>query len=206
MPTAKKAAAKETAAKKASAELPIKRFKTAADWEKWVASHHAKSPGLWVQLAKKDSGLRSVTYAEAVTVALCYGWIDGQRKSFDVRTSLQKFTPRGPRSIWSQINREKVQALIDSGRMQPAGLAAIERAKANGQWDAAYTSPKNSRVPDDLQAALDASPAARDFFATLGGANRYAVLYRVQDAKRPETRARRIADTVRALGEGRREP
>ena len=197
MPTAKKADAKKTAA-----ELPMKLFKSPADWEKWLANHHAKSPGLWLQLAKKDSGLRSVTYAEAVSVALCYGWIDGQRKSFDERISLQKFTPRGPRSIWSQINRDKVQALIDAGRMQPAGLAAIERARQNGQWDAAYTSPKNSSVPDDLQAALDANPKAKAFFATLKSNNRYAILFRLQTAKKAETRARRLEQFVAMLARG----
>lgn len=202
MPTAKKASAKKTAAKQPAAELPSKLFKSPAEWEKWLAKHHAASPGLWVQLAKKNSGLQSVTYAEAVNVALCYGWIDGQRKSLDERTSLQKFTPRGPRSIWSQINRDKVQALIDNGRMQPAGLAAIERARQNGQWDAAYTSPKNSGVPDDLQAALDANPKAKAFFATLKSNNRYAILFRLQTAKKAETRARRLEQFVAMLERG----
>ena len=190
--------AKKTATRKA-AELPIRLFKTPADWSAWLAKNHAKSPGLWLRIAKVDSGVRSVTYAEALTAALCYGWIDGQKQSYDEQSWLQKFTPRGPRSLWSQINREKANALIASGQMQPAGLAAVERAKANGQWDAAYGSQKSAAMPDDLQAALDANPAARAFFLTLNSANRYAILFRLQTAKKPETRARRLAQFVDML-------
>jgi uncharacterized protein YdeI (YjbR/CyaY-like superfamily) len=201
MTPARKTSAKKPPGKK-TAELPIKLFETPADWETWLARHHAASRGLWLRLAKVGSGLRSVTYAEALDVALCYGWIDGQKQSYDEQTWLQKFTPRGPRSIWSQINREKVQALLDSSRMQPAGLAAVERAKQNGQWDAAYTSQKNTTVPDDLHAALEANPAAGAFFATLNSANRYAILFRLQTAKKPETRARRLAQFVEMLAKG----
>jgi uncharacterized protein YdeI (YjbR/CyaY-like superfamily) len=191
-----------TAAKKAAAELPIKLFKTPADWATWLAKNHLKSPGLWLRLAKKDSGLKSITYAEALEAALCYGWIDGQKKSYDERTWLQKFTPRGPRSIWSQINRDKALALIASGQMQPAGLAAVERARANGQWAAAYTSQKTITVPDDLQAALDASPKAKAFFAGLNSANRYAILFGLHTAKKPETRARRLEKFMNMLERG----
>ncbi len=191
-----------TPAKKTAVELPIKAFKKPADWAKWLAANHAKSPGVWVRIAKKGSGIASVTHPEALDVALCYGWIDGQRNANDEQTFLQKFTPRGPRSIWSQINREKVAALIASGQMQPAGLAAIERAKQNGQWEAAYASQKNITVPADLQAELDARPAAKAFFATLSGTNRYAILFRLATAKKPETRARRLEKFVGMLERG----
>lgn len=201
--TARKTAKKtrKTAAKK-TADLPIRLFKTPADWAAWLAKNHARAPGLWLRLAKKDSGVRAVTYAEAVEAALCYGWIDGQAKRYDEKTWLQRFTPRGPRSIWSQVNRKKALALIQSGQMQPTGLAAIERAKANGQWDAAYAGSKTMAVPDDLQAALDASPKAKDFFATLNSTNRYAILFRLQTAVKPETRARRLAKFVAMLEKG----
>ena len=199
--TTRKTATKKAAAKK-TAELPIKLFETPAKWDAWLAKHHAQAPGLWLRLAKAASGRRSVTYAEALDAALCYGWIDGQKKSYDEQTWLQKFTPRGPRSIWSQINREKAQALIESGRMQPAGLAAIERARQNGQWEAAYASQKKMAVPGDLRAALAADPAAEAFFATLNSTNRYAILFRLQTAKKPETRARRLAQFVAMLARG----
>ncbi len=143
--------------------------------------------------------MKTLTYAEAVEAALCYGWIDGQGKSIDDTAWLQKFTPRGPRSVWSKINRQKAETLIASGRMQPAGLAAIERAKQNGQWDNAYDSHRTATVPDDLQAALDANAKAKAFFATLDSANRYAILWRLQTAKRAETRARRIEQFINML-------
>ena len=200
--TTKKAAAKKRAARKARAELPQRLFKRPADWAAWLAKNHAKSPGLWLQLAKKESGVQSVTYPEAVEAALCWGWIDGQAKRYDEKTWLQKFTPRGPRSIWSQINRDKALALIGAGQMQPAGLAAVERAKQNGQWDAAYASQKNSSVPADLQAALDTNPQAQAFFATLNSVNRYAITFRLQTAKKPETRARRLEQFLRMLANG----
>ncbi len=200
--TTKKAAAKKRAARKARAELPQRLFKRPADWAAWLAKNHAKSPGLWLQLAKKESGVQSVTYPEAVEAALCWGWIDGQAKRYDEKTWLQKFTPRGPRSIWSQINRDKALALIGAGQMQPAGLAAVERAKQNGQWDAAYASPKNSSVPADLQAALDTNPQAQAFFATLNSVNRFAITFRLQTAKKPETRARRLEQFLRMLANG----
>jgi uncharacterized protein YdeI (YjbR/CyaY-like superfamily) len=152
-----------------------------------------------LQIAKKTGKLKTVTYAEAVEVALCYGWIDGQGKGLDESAYLQKFTPRGPRSIWSKINRTKAEALIKSGRMQPAGRAAIDRAKKNGQWDAAYDSHRTAAVPADLQAVLDQNSKAKAFFATLDSANRYAILFRLQTAKKPETRARRLEQFVRML-------
>lgn len=181
------------------AELPVILFETPADWERWLEENHGASPGLWLQIAKKASGVASVTYDEALEGALCYGWIDGQKKSSDEKTWLQKFTPRGAKSVWSKINRDKVGALAERGRMKPAGQKAVDAAKADGRWDAAYDSQRTMSVPDDLQAALDASPEAKDFFATLNGANRYAVLWRVQTAKKPETREKRIRDLVAML-------
>jgi uncharacterized protein YdeI (YjbR/CyaY-like superfamily) len=183
-------------------DLPVKLFKTPAAWEKWLDANHAKSAGVWMQIAKKGSGLSSATYPEALDVALCYGWIDGQKRPFDERTWLQRFTPRGPRSIWSKINTTKAEALIESGRMRPAGLAAIEAAKASGRWESAYQPWSNPDVPSELQAALDASPNAKAFFETLRGANRYGVIFRVQTAKKPETRAKRIADFIARFERG----
>jgi uncharacterized protein YdeI (YjbR/CyaY-like superfamily) len=182
-----------------SAELPVRLFKDDASWEAWLAQQHATSAGLWLRIAKAGSGVRSVSYAEALDVALCYGWIDGQKKSFDDTTWLQKFTPRGKRSMWSKINREKVQRLIESGRMQPVGLDAVERAKANGQWDAAYDSHRTAAIPEDFQRALDARPRAKAFFATVNSTNRYAILFRIQTVKRAETRAKKIAQFVDML-------
>jgi uncharacterized protein YdeI (YjbR/CyaY-like superfamily) len=158
---------------------------------------------VWLMFAKKNSGVTTVTYAEAVEEALCYGWIDGQAAGHDETFYLQRFTPRRRRSKWSQINRNKAERLIAQGRMQPAGLEQIEAAKADGRWDAAYPSPTAATIPDDLQAALDANPKANAFFDTLSSQNRYAILYRVRDAKRPDTRAKRIAEYVAMLAEGR---
>ena len=191
-----------TPTKAAAPELPVLLFEDQAAWAEWLETHHPDSPGVWLRHAKKDSGLRSVSYAEALDVALCYGWIDSQKKSWDESSWIQKWGPRGPKSIWSRINREKVEALAAAGRMRPAGLAAVEAAKADGRWDAAYDSQSRATVPDDLQAALDRSPKAAEFFAALSGANRYAILFRVQTAKRPETRAKRIAGFVEMLERG----
>jgi len=185
-------------------ELPVLFFADAAAFEQWLHGEHATTPGVWLQFAKKDSQIPSLTYAQAVDIALCYGWIDGQARSNpdDPRYYFQRFTPRRKQSRWSKINRDKVARLIAAGRMQPAGQAEIERAKADGRWAAAYDSPTAATVPDDLQAALDASPAAAAFFATLTGNNRYAILHRIQDAKRADTRARRIATFVAMLERG----
>lgn len=185
-----------------ASELPILLFEQPQDWAEWLSANHASAPGVWMRLAKKGVDLRSITYAEALDEALCYGWIDSQKKALDDQSWIQKFTPRGPRSIWSRINRDKVQALVEQGRMKPAGIAAVDAAKQDGRWDAAYESQSNATVPDDLQAALDANPAAAAFFETLRGANRYAILFRVHNARKPETRARRIADFVAMLERG----
>lgn len=174
-------------------------FSSQADWAAWLAQNHASSPGVWLLIAKKDGGARTVSYAEALDVALCYGWIDGRKGARDETHWLQRFTPRTARSRWSRINRDKAQALIDAGRMQPAGLAEVERAKADGRWDSAYAGQRTAEIPADLAEALAADDAAREFFATLNSANRYAILYRIQDAKRPQTRAQRIAKFVAML-------
>lgn len=184
------------------AELPILLFQDEQAWEQWLAQHHGTSPGLWLRLAKKNSGLRSLSYAEALDVALCYGWIDSQKKSYDADCWLQKFTPRGPRSIWSKINVEKVKVLSRAGRMRPAGLTAVEQAKVDGRWAAAYDSQRNASVPEDFQAALDRSPEAKAFFVSLDSANRYAMLFRIQTAKRAETRAKRIENFIDMLQRG----
>jgi uncharacterized protein YdeI (YjbR/CyaY-like superfamily) len=185
-------------------DLPIVAFPSAAEWEEWLEANHADSRGVWVRIAKRDSGLDSVRYPEVLDVALCFGWIDGQRRAGDERTFLQRMTPRGPRSRWSRINRDRADELAGEGRMRPAGKARMEEARADGRWDAAYQPQSRATVPADLRAALDANPAAREAFAGLDSRNRYAVLYRVEDAKRPETRARRIEQFVAMLAEGRR--
>jgi uncharacterized protein YdeI (YjbR/CyaY-like superfamily) len=174
---------------------PVISFATVPDCEAWFGEHCADQRGFWLKIGRAGGG-RTVTYAEALDVALCHGWIDGQKRSYDDSHWLQRFTPRGPRSKWSQINRDKAEALIKDGRMHPAGQAQVDAAKADGRWAAAYAGQKSATVPDDLAAALAADPQATAFFETLSGANRYAILYRVQDAKRPETRAARIAKFV----------
>ena len=184
--------------------LPTTTFRSQKHWAEWLEKHHADSPGVWIKIAKKASGIASVTHAEALEVALRYGWIDGQRKANDEATFLQKFTPRGPRSIWSKINKATAEAMIASGQMTPAGLEAVNRAKANGRWDDAYDSVSQSTVPADLQAALDNNPAAKAFFASLSSQNRYAILFRLQTAKKPETRARRLEQFVGMLERGER--
>jgi uncharacterized protein YdeI (YjbR/CyaY-like superfamily) len=183
--------------------LPIVSFLSPDEWEEWLDDEYATSRGVWLKIARKGTGRLSVSYDEALDVALAYGWIDGQKGRYDDEHWVQRFTPRTPRSRWSKINCARAGALIAAGRMRPAGLAEVERAKADGRWEAAYDGQRSATVPEDLQRALDASPAARDFFATLSGANRYAILYRVQDAKRPDTRARRIAQLVEMLAERR---
>jgi uncharacterized protein YdeI (YjbR/CyaY-like superfamily) len=190
--------------KPAAKELPIKLFKTKAEWAGWLEKNQAKSPGLWLRIAKKASGKQSVTYDEALEVALCYGWIDGQKKTYDEVSWLQRFTPRGAKSMWSKINRHKAEALIVSRKMKPSGLAQVERARQDGRWDRAYDSQRRATVPPDLQAELDRNVKAGAFFATLDGANRYAVLFRIEAAKKPETRARRIRQFIEMLEKGRK--
>jgi uncharacterized protein YdeI (YjbR/CyaY-like superfamily) len=182
--------------------LPILAFADPAALEAWLAEQPPGSAGIWLNLARKGSGIASVSRAEAVDAALCFGWIDGQLDTYDERSWLIRFTPRRPRSKWSLINRERAEALIAEGRMRPPGLAEVEAARADGRWTDAYPPHSRAAPPPDLQAALDASPKAAAFFATLKGANRYAIIYRVLDAKRPETRAPRVAEFVAMLERG----
>ena len=200
----KKAPVKRPATRKKATpkEMPVVSFAGTEEWSAWLASRHQSSNGVWIKIAKKVSGQASVTYAEALDVALAWGWIDGQKGKFDETWWLQKFTPRGSRSMWSKINREKATALIAAGKMLPSGLAEVERAKKDGRWDRAYESQSRASVPDDLERALAKNPRAKKFFATLDSRNRYAVLFRVQHAKKAETRARRIAQFVEMLAKG----
>jgi uncharacterized protein YdeI (YjbR/CyaY-like superfamily) len=185
------------------AELPIVEFGSRAEWAEWLSREQAASSGVWLKIARKDGGETSVSYPEALDVALCHGWIDGQKRPLDDRFWLQRFTPRKARSRWSKRNRARAEQLIASGEMAPAGLDEVERARADGRWEAAYDSHTTATVPPDLQAALAANSAAAAFFAGLSSTNRYAILYRIQEARRPETRARRIASYVAMLSEGR---
>lgn len=181
---------------------PIVEFARKSTWMAWLKSNHDKSSGVWVRLAKKGSDLKSVSRVDALDVALCYGWIDGMAKSEGDSTWLQKFTPRTKRSIWSKKNRENVQRLIDGGEMQPPGMAEIERAKSDGRWDAAYDSPRTIEVPEDLRKALETNKKARKCFENLDSRNRYAILFRIHNAKRAETRAKRVRQFVEMLDRG----
>lgn len=197
---ATKTSVKKTVAR--AAELPTLAFATSRAFADWLAAHHASSRGIWLRFAKKASGKASITYPEAIDVALAWGWIDGQKQRGDEGWWLQRFTPRGAKSVWSKINRDKALALIKAGAMKPAGLAEVERAKKDGRWDVAYDPPSRASVPDDLQAALAKNARAAAFFLTLDARNRYAVLWRVQTAKKVETRQKRIAQFVAMLARG----
>ena len=182
--------------------LPILSFASQAAWDDWLAENGAGSPGIWLKFAKKDAGVASVSKPEAIETALAHGWIDGQLDRFDAQFWLVRFTPRGPKSKWSQINQATAVKLLTTGRVTPAGLAEIEKAKADGRWDAAYAPQSRAEIPDDLQAALDAEPAAKVFYATLNSVNRYAILYRIHGTKTAETMAARIAKFVAMLIRG----
>ena len=183
-------------------ELPILLFATPAELEAWLEENHGDSAGLWLKIAKKGIEPPSVTYAEALELALCFGWIDSQKRGFDERHFLQRFTPRRPGGRWSKINREKAEALIATESMRAPGLVEVEAAQADGRWEAAYEGARTAKVPADLQRQLDASPAAAEFFAALDGSNRYAILYRLDEAKKPETRERRLRKFVAMLERG----
>jgi uncharacterized protein YdeI (YjbR/CyaY-like superfamily) len=185
-------------------DLPIVPFASAADFEAWLDEHHESAPGIWIKIAKKGTGIDTVTHAEALELALCHGWIDGQRQGHDDTWFLQRFTPRKPRSRWSKINRDKAEQLIAAGRMRPAGLGEVERARADGRWDAAYEGPRAATIPDDLARELDRDPQAAAAFAALDARNRYSIVWRINDAKRPETRARRVAKYLDMLRRGER--
>ena len=184
-------------------DLPVMAFKDSAEWELWLSQNYTLQTGIWVKVAKKDSGIASVAIADALDGALCYGWIDDQRRSFDDTHYLQKYTPRRPRSMWSKVNIGKVEALIAEGRMQPQGQAAIDQAKADGRWEAAYESQANATVPPDLQTALDQNKTAKVFFETLNRTNQYAVLWRLMTAKTPQIRAKRLQNMVALLKAGK---
>jgi uncharacterized protein YdeI (YjbR/CyaY-like superfamily) len=173
-------------------DLPILTFDEPQALQAWLERHHADAPGFWLRIYKKGSGKPTVTYAEALDEALCYGWIDSTKNAYDAESFLQRFTPRKARSVWSQVNRDHVARLIEAGRMQPPGLRMIEEAKRNGQWEAAYAPSSRMTVPEDLQALLEAEPETRDFFETLSKTNRYALLYRIQNVKKAETRLKRL--------------
>jgi uncharacterized protein YdeI (YjbR/CyaY-like superfamily) len=180
----------------------ILTFATQEAWEDWLDQHGSTSSGVWLRLAKKSAEEPTVSYGQAVESALCHGWIDGRKQTENAHYWLQRFTPRAARSIWSQVNREKALALIEAGRMRPAGLQQVQRAKEDGRWEAAYAPASTSTVPDDLQRALEAHPQAKKFFATLNSRNRYAILFRLHNARKPETRARKIAQFVDMLDKG----
>jgi uncharacterized protein YdeI (YjbR/CyaY-like superfamily) len=184
-------------------DLPVLEFKGQAAWERWLEANQAEVGGAWIKLAKKSAPVTTINHTQALEGALCYGWIDGQAAGYDEHYHLVRFTPRRARSKWSQINREKAIELIDAGRMKPAGMAAVEAAKADGRWDAAYPPQSSAPVPDDFQKALSENPKAKEFFETLTGATRYAFLYRLHNITRPEARAKRIAYYIELLAEGK---
>src|SRR5215831_20477948 len=184
---------------KDSDNLLVMSFETQRDWEVWLKEHHADTRGAWLKIAKKEARTPSVSYAEALDSALCYGWIDGQKAAFDDKYWLQKFTPRTAKSAWSKVNCAKAEALIAEGRMQPEGLRQVELAKADGRWERAYESQSKITIPADFQSELNKNPRAKDFFNTLDSANRYAFLYRIQAAKKPETRSAKIHKFVEML-------
>lgn len=183
-------------------DLPVLLFPSQKDWHAWLETNHDQSQGIWLKHAKKSSGKESVSYQEALEEALCYGWIDSQIQKYDDRYYLQKFTPRGPKSVWSKTNTAKVKALIKAGKMQPPGLTAMNAAKQDGRWEAAYDSSSANKVPEDFQAELDKNPEAKQFFETLNKANVYAFCWRVQTAKKPETRKARIEKFINMLNRG----
>jgi uncharacterized protein YdeI (YjbR/CyaY-like superfamily) len=189
---------------KQDADAPILPFESAKAWEAWITKNHSRSRGVWLQLFKKDSGKRTVTYDEALDAALCYGWIDGQKKSYDKGSFLQKFTPRRPKSVWSKRNQEHVARLIKAKRMKPAGLKAIEAAKKDGRWEQAYDSPKNITIPDDFLKELSRNKKAKEFFETLNKANLYAIAWRLQTARKPETRENRKQAILAMLAKGKK--
>lgn len=177
---------------KANKVLPIISFKSEKEWERWLDKNHSKSTGIWMKIAKKETGIKSIYYPEALDIALCYGWIDGQKKAFDDTYWLQKFTHRLPKSKWSKKNCNRAEELIKLGKMKPEGQKEIDLAKKDGRWEAAYESQGNSKIPGDFQKKMDENPGTMEFFNSLNSANRYAFLYRIHDAKRPETRMQRI--------------
>ncbi len=183
-------------------DLQIIKFSTVLEWESWLKEHHTQTDGFWMKIAKKNKGVTSVSYLEGVLMALCYGWIDGQANTFDDKYYLVKFTPRRAKSIWSKINVDRVTQLIKDGKMQPAGQAQIDAAKADGRWEQAYDSPKTMVVPEDFLKDLAKDAKALAFFETLNKSNTYAIAFRLQTAKKPETRERRKQVLLEMLKKG----
>jgi uncharacterized protein YdeI (YjbR/CyaY-like superfamily) len=192
-----------TTLKKAN-ERQVLAFASAKEWRKWLAANHATSDGIWLRYYKKDSGEKTVTYAEALEEALCYGWIDGQADKYDAASYIQKFTPRRPRSIWSKINTEKAERLITEGKMKKAGMQQVELAKADGRWQRAYDSPTNMKVPEDFLQQLAKNKKAKAFFDGLNKTNLYAIAWRLQTAKKPETREKRLKEIIEMMKEGKK--
>lgn len=183
-------------------DIPIKAFTASKEWEKWLSTHHTKSSGVWLQIFKKDSGVKTITYDEALDVALCYGWIDGQKNKHDEDSWLQKFTPRRSKSIWSKRNKEHISRLIKAGKMKSAGLKEVELAKTDGRWEQAYDSPSNMKMPEDFLKAVARNKKAEAFFKTLNKAKTYAIAWRLQTAKKPETRAQRMKELLEMIARG----
>jgi uncharacterized protein YdeI (YjbR/CyaY-like superfamily) len=174
------------------ADIPVISFRSAKEWQSWLSKNAGASTGIWLKIFKKDTGEKTVTYAEALDEALCYGWIDGQKKSLDEQAWLQKFCPRRPKSIWSKMNITHVERLTQAGKMKPAGLEAVAAAKADGRWEAAYEAQSKMTVPDDFLKLLSKNKKALAFYNTLNKANLYAIAFRLQTAKKPETRQKRM--------------
>ena len=184
--------------------MQVVSFASSKEWRKWIAENHAKSNGVWLRFFKKDSGEKTVTYSEALEEALCYGWIDGQAKKYDAESYIQKFTPRRPKSIWSKRNTEKAERLIQEGKMKKAGMQQVELAKADGRWQQAYDSSKNMKVPEDFLQQLLKNKKAKTFFDGLNKANQYAIAWRLQTAKKPETREKRLKQILEMMSEGKK--
>ena len=182
--------------------LQVISFESQSHWEKWLAENHMQQDGIWLRIFKKDSGEASVTYAEALDEALCYGWIDGQKNKYDERSWLQKFTPRRKKSIWSKINTQHVQRLIEAGKMKPGGFKEIEAAREDGRWQQAYDSHKSMTLPEDFLRRLEKDPKAQGFFEALNKTNKYAIAFRLQTAKKPETREKRMKEILEKLAKG----
>ena len=185
-------------------EMQVVSFASSEEWREWIEEHHAKSNGVWLRLFKKNSGEKTVTYDEALEEALCYGWIDGQANKYDSTSYIQKFTPRRPKSIWSKRNTEKAERLIQDGKMQQAGMQQVELAKADGRWQQAYDSSKNMKVPEDFLQQLSTNEKAKTFFDGLNKANQYAISWRLQTAKKPETREKRLKEILQMMSEGKK--
>lgn len=192
----------DTVTEETLADLPLLLFQSVREWEDWLDAHHAQPQGVWLKITKKGAPVSSVSYADALDSALCYGWIDAQKKSYDSTFWLQKFTPRRPKSVWSKVNTDKVMRLIESGKMTSAGLREVDAARRDGRWDAAYASQSNFAIPDDFQVELDRHPQAKEFFDTLNKVNRYAIYHRITTAKKLETRRARIDKFIAMLAQG----